>query len=199
MSLPSNWGAAVCVCVLVFQGLGGHVLQNLCSWCILKVWRENPCVSLCSHLLCSADTRSAPRPGAAAGAPWDLETHRSCPVFPAGKQRVPQLFEHCLCAFGVASFAHSSSTSLHTSLPCCPSLCPAQSCAAGDVQAPLPSPRGRSHLAKPWDPRDVSVNTCLHTVPLDNLASPGVMSPQLPSHLRDQGDISPAQVCVVWP
>lgn len=42
-------------------------------------------------------------------------------------------------------------------------LCPARSCAACGVQAPLPppsSPRGRSHLAKPWDPRDVSVNTC---------------------------------------
>lgn len=120
-------------------------------------------------------------------------------MFPAGKQRVPQLFEHCLCAFGVASFAHSSSASLHTSFPCSSYLYPAQSCAACGVQAPLPSPLGRSHLAKPWDPRDVSVNTCLHTVPLDNLASPSVMSPQLPSHLRDQGDISPAQVCVVWP
>lgn len=191
VSLPRKWEVCVCVCWCP-RDLGTQA-AGLCSWLVLRVWREHLCVSLCSCLLCSTDTRAAPQPGAAAGAPWDLETHRSCLLFPAGKQRVPQLIEHCPWAFGVASFAHSISASLHTSSPRCPSRCPAQSSAALQAPVPpLPSPWGRSHLAKLWDPRDVSVNTCLHTVPLDNLASPGAMSPQLPSHRRDQA--GPARV-----
>lgn len=117
MPLPKKWGMAVCV--LVSQGLGDTCCSSLCSWLVLTVWRGHPCVSLCSHLLCSADTRAAPWPGAAAGAPWDWETHRSCFVFSAGKQRVPQLFEHCLCAFGVL-------LALPPCTPhprCCPCLC----------------------------------------------------------------------------
>lgn len=74
------------------------------------------------------------------------------------KQRVPQLFDHCLCAFGVLLALPPYTPCPPAALPC--ALCPAQSCAACGVQASLPSPWGRSHLARPWDPGDVSVNTC---------------------------------------
>lgn len=79
-------------------------------------------------------------------------------MFSAGKQRVPQLFEHCLCAFDVL-LALSPCTPCPPAAHPCSSLCPAQLCSlwcAGSSTIPW----GRSHLAEPWDPGDVSVNTC---------------------------------------
>lgn len=44
VSLPRVWGVAVCVCALVFQGLGDTCCRSLCSWLVLRVWRGHPCV-----------------------------------------------------------------------------------------------------------------------------------------------------------